>query len=416
MTTTPEFNPVFVHASMRSGSTYFFDVLRRQKTLLCFNEAITDGRNDYSRFRSARKRDVERVRTLQKWDVNHHFLDRADFDEFVDAWDAIKDLCPDFPEFQDYFPPKGMLSAELTAYLSALMAHARSQDKRPAFCEVSSRGRAGALRGAFGGFHVAQYRDPLSQFGSFIRGLIEGGTWTFLATPLMELGGEHSLCRLVPEAWRPPSLPWRAANRAQFWASNVRHFAIVASPRPQTIEKVFRWHLFSWVLSNLAAMSYSDMALDIDRLHDRADYRATVIADLARGIDATPDFNDLRKFDRYYQFESFDMTIVCGQVVSAIRAALRDGRLDEALRSLGIQPPTIPAATAVEILLVKIGDSLDSMAASSDRRFIRAKEWQAIAEKNRRIWFKPGVRWFAQHVYSLAAPVVRVARRAGISV
>src|ERR1700730_6419377 len=39
-TRTSEFDPVFVHASARSGSTYVFGVLRRYQTLMCFNEAI----------------------------------------------------------------------------------------------------------------------------------------------------------------------------------------------------------------------------------------------------------------------------------------------------------------------------------------------------------------------------------------
>jgi hypothetical protein len=421
MATASEFDPIFVHASMRSGSTYFFNVLRRNTSSLCFNEAIMDGKKDYARFKRARKRDIASPKTTQKWDVNHHFLDRADFDEFIEAWDTVTNLSPkfpEFPEFQDYFSPNGILPPELATYLSALMKYARSQDKRPVLCEVASRGRAGALRNAFGGFHVAQYRDPLSQFGSFIRGLIEGGTWTFLAAPVMELGTSrtHPLCRLVPEAWRPPNLPWRVENRAQFWGSNVQYFTIVASPRPQTIEKVFRWHLFSWILSNLAAISYSDITLDIDKLHDHSDYRTTVIDDLAQGIGVAPDFSDLRKFDRYYEFESFDVATVCGQVVSAIRSSVGDGRLDEALRTLGTQPPITPTATAVELLLAKISDSLESMATSTDRRFMSAAEWKALAEKNQKIWFNPGVRWLAEHVYPLAAPVVRAARRAGISV
>jgi hypothetical protein len=416
MNISSELGPVFVHASMRSGSTYFFNVLRRDKSLLCFNEAITDGKNDYARFRSARQRDADKVRAVQKWDVNHYFLERPDFDEFIDAWGEVGHLCPDFPEFQDYFPPDGKISADLATYLGALVKYAQLQDKRPVFCEVSSRGRAGALRDAFGGFHIAQYRDPISQFGSFIRGLVEGRTWTFLANPLIELGGGHPLCRLVPKAWRVPDLPWRTESSAQFWSSNIQHFAIVASPVPETIEKVFRWHLFSWILSNLAAVSYSDMSLDIDKAHDDAAYRGSVVSDLRRGIGISTDLSDLKKFDRYYEFESFNVAAVCDQVVSAIRNSVDDGRLVDALGTLGTRPPTIPPASAVELLIAKIRDSVASMASNTDRRVISIKEWKAIAEKNQKIWFRPGVRWFAQHIYPLAAPVVRAARRAGISV
>src|ERR1700674_3175740 len=113
MTTASEFDPIFVHASPRSGSTYVFSVLRRNESLLCFNEAIIDGKRDYARFRRTQKGDVGRFKGAEKWDVNHHFLDREDYDEFLQAWDAVMHLCPEFPTFQDSLPPKGVLSAEL---------------------------------------------------------------------------------------------------------------------------------------------------------------------------------------------------------------------------------------------------------------------------------------------------------------
>jgi hypothetical protein len=410
-----EFDPIFVHASPRSGSTYFFNVLRRIDSLLCFNEAIIDGKRDYARFKKVKERGLLH-REARKWNVNHHFLDRDDFEEFLEAWDEVMHLCPEFPTFYDYLPANGILSAELAVYLSALMKYARSRGKRPVLCEINSRGRAGALRGAFGGFHIAQYRDPLSQFGSFIRAVTDAGFWGFLAFPVTELGtsGTHPLYRLVPEAWRAPPLPWLAETRAQHWASDAQYFATVGSSRPENVEKVFRWHLFSWFLTNLAALSYSDFAIDIDKIHDNADYRASVTDIFEQRIGGALDLSDVRKFDRYYEFESFDVAAVCNQVFSTVSGALSDGRLDDAIRTLGIQPPVTPTATAVELLLVKICDSLTSMAASADRQNISSEEWKAIAEKNRKIWFNPGIRRLAQHVYPLAAPVVRAARRAGI--
>jgi hypothetical protein len=167
-------------------------------------------------------------------------------------------------------------------------------------------------------------------------------------------------------------------------------------------------------LTNLAALSYSDFAIDIDKIHDNADYRASVTDIFEQRIGGALDLSDVRKFDRYYEFESFDVAAVCNQVFSTVSGALSDGRLDDAIRTLGIQPPVTPTATAVELLLVKICDSLTSMAASADRQNISSEEWKAIAEKNRKIWFNPGIRRLAQHVYPLAAPVVRAARRAGI--
>src|ERR1700732_312864 len=166
-----ETHPIFVHASPRSGSTYFFHVLRRNDSFLCFNESIIDVFSYYT------KEEIGGLKVAQKWNVNHHFLQRDDFDEIIAAWDAVKHLYPSFPSFQNYLPSRGALPPALRAYLAGLMQFARDQRKRLVFCEIYSRGRAGALRSAFGGFHIAQYRDPLSQFGSFFRPLLEGGEW-----------------------------------------------------------------------------------------------------------------------------------------------------------------------------------------------------------------------------------------------
>jgi hypothetical protein len=417
VTLPSEFDPIFVHASARSGSTYVFNVLRRIESLMCFNEAIIDGKRDYARFKKAHEREFLH-REAQKWNLNHRFLERDDFEEFLEAWDEVMHLCPEFPTFYDYVPANGVLSAELSAYLSALMSYARSRGKRPVLCEINSRGRAGALRGTFGGYHIAQYRDPLSQFGSFIRALIDGGAWGFLSHPVTELGvnGGHPLYRLIPEVWRAPNLPWRADTRARRWASDARYIATTASSRPDAIEKLFRWHLFAWVLNNLAAISYSDLALDIDKISDDENYRASIVDKLALNLGAPPDLSDIRKFDRYYEFESFNVAAVCNQVIATIDNCLADGRLDKALGMLGTQPPIVRAAPATELLRGKIGVSLRSMAASPDRGHISAAEWKALARRNRKIWFKPSVRWLAQHVYPLAHPVVQAVRRAGISV
>jgi hypothetical protein len=408
-----ELGPIFVHASPRSGSTYFFNVLRRNDSLLCFNEAIIDGKHDLARFRILKK-NFAGSKSAQRWNVNHEFLEREDFDEFIQAWDAIMHLCPRFPTFVDYLASEGRLSSELTNYLTALIRYAQSQGRRPVLCEINSRGRAGALRSVFGGFHIAQYRDPLSQFGSYIRAVIEGGFWGFLAFPATELGtsGSHPLYLMIPETWRTPQLPWYTGSRAQHWASDAQYFAMVGSSRPENVEQVFRWHMFSWVLTNLAALSYSDLALDIDKAHDDANYRAALIDVISQQLRISPNLCDIRKFDRYYEFESFDASTVCDQVMSTVRDAVKDGRLAQAVRTLGTQAPIIPITMAVDLLFAKIRNSQQLMATNGNRRHISSKDWKSIADKNRKIWFDPQIRRLAQQVYPLAAPVVRAARRA----
>lgn len=402
-----------MHASPRSGSTYFFQVLRRDESLMCFNESLSDAFGYWGKKGTAQ---FAQFKERRKLDLNHGFLERDDFFEIVEAWDAVMHLYPRAPSFQDYLPPNGVLPTPLRAYLTGLLDFARAHDKRPALCEIHSRGRAGALRGAFGGFHIAQYRDPLSQFGSFFRPLAEAGEWGFLVFPLKELGisGRHPLYSIVPKEWRVPVLAWPVNDHARRWATTAQYNAIVAAPQADTLEKLFRWHLFSWVLSNLAAVSYSDFTLDIDKAHDDTDYRQSVIDAILSGCGVAADFGDITKFSRYFEFESFDATALCDQVEAVVRTALQDGRLENAVHSLGMQPPTVPVARGAELLLTKIRESLSAMQASADRVHIGAADWRDIAEKRRMIWFNPLAREMARRVYPLTAPLVRAARRAGV--
>ena len=398
-------DPIFIHASPRSGSTYFFNVLRRNKSLLCFNEAINNGFKGDQKGGKAGYRLFDMPRfNRQRVNLNHHFLDRADFEEFIDARDAVMHLFPRFHVFENYIPKQGLLQPELATYFSGLIDYGLSQDKRPVLCEIYSRGRAGALRRMFGGFHIAGYRDPLSQFGSFIRQVIEQGSWFFLAFPVQELGicGEHPLYQVVPEQWRPPVLQWNAKDHATRWATDAHYLGMVASFQPETLENAFRWHLFAWTLSNLAAISYSDLVLDMDKLHDDSNYRTVVTDSLSSEIGTPPDLSDLAKFTRYYEFESFNVETVCSQVVSTIKRALSDGRLERALSTMGTQATT-PTADAVALLLAKIDDALKSLATSTDHHRILISDWQEIARKYRRPWFNPAVRRAVQPIYPVAA-------------
>lgn len=411
MTTERSQRPIFVHASPRCGSTYFFNALRRVDGLLCFNEAIIDI------FSAHTKREVANYTGRQTWNVNHAFFSQqGDFDEFVEAWDKVMPLLPSFPSFRDYVPANGAIADDLRAYIAALIEHARLKGKRAALCEIHSRGRAGALRDAFGGFHVAQIRDPLSQFGSYYRPLEEGGAWNYLIFPLKELGisGDRALYQIVPERWRVPILPWPADDRAQRWSTAVQYNVMVASPRPDAIERAFRWHLFSWLLGNLAAIAYSDYVLDLDEAYDDAAARQSVVDAFSAETGHALDLSDLTKFSRYYRFEAFDAAAVCGEAAATIRAALDDGRLDAAVRGLSRGAPTVPVDAAADILFRKLDELIKLMTTSPKPRIISNQDWAETARRHRLIWESDMLRGIAQRIYPLAAPLARAARKAGM--
>jgi hypothetical protein len=413
---SPRQAPVFIHASPRSGSTYFFNVLRRNTSLMCFNEVLMDGKNNVSRSPQTDERKSPSANKPSSWNVNHHFLDRADDEEFVEAWDAVMHLYPPTPAYRDYLPADGVLDDGVKAYLSGLNDYANAQGKRAAFCEINSRGRAGALRDAFGGFHVAQFRDPINQFGSYYRPLTEGGEWGFLLHPLNELGinGRHPLYEIVPKEWRPPVLPWPATDPTRRWATAVEYILLLADQRPDTLTEAFRWHMFAWLLSNLAAIAYSDFVLDIDKTHDDDAYRRDVMNVFASTSGINVDFSDITKFSRYYQFESLDPTAVASQAVTAVNDALTDGRLEAALALLARSSLKISTREAATLLFAKVEDSLTSFAASTDRYFVSNESWARLVTKHQLPWSlvkNRAMRESARVVYPFLAPVVRAVRR-----
>jgi hypothetical protein len=414
---SPRQPPLFVHASPRSGSTYFFHVLRRNKSLMCFNEVLMDGKSDVTRSEDSSEGADSATKEALPWNVNHHFLDRPDDEEFIEAWDAIKHFYPPAPAYRDYLPLDGMLPGDVKAYFSGLNDYANSQGKRAAFCEINSRGRAGALGDAFGGFHAAQIRDPVSQFGSFYRPLEEAGEWGFLVHPLKELGisGHHPLYEIVPEEWRPPLLPWPATDHSRRWATAVEYTLLLSDQRPETMVKAFRWHMFAWLLGNFAAAAYSDFILDIDRAHDDAGYRADVMNAFAFATGIELDFSDITKFSRYYEFESLDVAAVASEVVTAVNDALTDGRLEKALSLLARSPLKNSTREVSTLFFAKIDDSLASFAASSDRRFISNENWARLTKQHALPWSlvrNRTLRESARVAYPFLAPVVRAVRNA----
>jgi hypothetical protein len=401
--------PIFVHASARGGSTYIFNVLRRLDSLLCFDEPITDEFIYFGKDEIARRV----ARGNSNW--SHSFLTRFSQAEFVDAWDDVMKIYPEAAAFRDYVPRDGIISTELRAYLAALIRHADAKRKRPALCDIFSRGRAGVLRDSFGGFHIAQYRDPISQFGSCFRALQEYGAWLFLIIPLREMGpsAQHPFYSIIPEAWRVPILAWPADNRAQRWATTEEYLAMILSPNHRALENVIRWHLLSWFLNNLVAITYSDLIIDMDKLFDDLEYRESISKRLASEIGIWPDFSDLAKFTRYYTFESIDMDRICDEIVTTISDAHNNGKLKVAMTSLSKGKPIVPAPVAIEMLRAKVEDAMAGMASLNGVTNITGDQWESLAQKNRHLWANPQLRCAMRYLYPYALPLVQAARKIG---
>lgn len=400
--------PVFVHASPRSGSTFFFHALRSVRTLICFNETLSDS------LEGVTKRSLGQAKEQARWNFNHEFLKENDRAEVIEAWDWVRPRYPRRPAFRDFLPGGG-LPDYLRLYLDGFVDYARTIGRRPAFCEVYSRGRAGALRAGYGGYHIAQFRDPISQFGSFYRALEDGGLWYFLCDPVVEIGvnGKSALFDLIPLEWRLPEYPWPGKRGVDIWLSYANYKLLVASARPSALELAFRTHVLSWFLTNVSAICFSDLVLDIDKLHDDSAYRAGVVSALEAEIGGVPDFTNLTKYTRYLRFEAFDSSAICAAIAQLITSALHDGRLETAVRSLSPVGPNVRVSDAVECLLAKLNDSLTAMtAASTATRYVDNATWAHTVSAHRVIWQNGCLKELARLAYPGLAPLVHAFRRA----
>jgi hypothetical protein len=347
------------------------------------------------------------------WNFNHDFLQENDRAEIIAAWNWFRAYYPVRPTFRDFLPAGGQLPAYLRVYFDSFIGYASAIHKRPAFCEVYSRGRAGALRTAYGGYHIAQIRDPISQFGSFYRALEDGGLWMFLCDPVVEIGvnGNEPLFTLIPDAWHIPKYAWPAGRPADVWLAYTNYKLLVASSQPRALELAFRTHMLSWLLTNLVAMCFSDLILDFDRLNDDRVYRDKIVKILESETGSTPDLRGLTKFSRYFQFEAVDLSRVCNELEGLIVTTLADGRLETAIRGLGQVEPVVAVRPAAEMILAKMNDSIKAQSANSTKRFISNDMWRETASAHRIIWQNGYLKQFVRLIYPAAAPLVRMLRK-----
>lgn len=340
--------PIFIHGSARTGSTFVYNALRKDKSLMVFNEAIIDGKRDYM--------DLPKTWEHSEGWVNQAFLGtEPDYVEFLEAREAFA-LCPEYPSFQGF-------TFELYRYIAALIRAAQDRGRRPVFCEINSRPLARRLKLAFGGHHVTQVRNPVSQFGSFVRALIEGKTWGFLAQPIMELAyypPEYS-------RWPVPVYRRNVSSRGAHWRSDARYIAFAARQKP---EDLFRWHFLSWAINNSRAMEVSDAVLDIDNP--------------SQCLPVPVDWTGYKRFDRFYSFD-FSYSNVIEEVLSA-RAFMGD--------------PYMAAAYATVDLSGKWETVSDS-------------DWRELQRSARKLWHNPVVGWAAGLAYPIVAPIGRRLRIMG---
>jgi len=228
--------PIFVHAWWRSASTYVWSKLRRVEHLRCYYEPL------HERVARLQEADLQQPETTFSRALRHPPSGDHYFAEYGPLLRAGK-----LPYSTELAYARYLLRADegddaLQAYLQSLLDGARGAGQRAVLCFCRSQMRSAWMKHHFDAVHVAQVRNPASQFASFSVAKYFPATMATIAA---------RLCRRFPGAFdHIPALGRQVA------AGN----ALVLAPG-----ELLAIFALLWAASTAQAVDTADLVLDVDR-------------------------------------------------------------------------------------------------------------------------------------------------------
>jgi hypothetical protein len=274
---------IFLHAGWRCASTYVWSRFRRNPLTTSFYEPFGEALARCSPKRIRRG-------TAQRWNSRHPPLALPYAEEYRPLLRPLLKGVPGYRrEFalERYFPAGAGIGPEV-GYLSRLIGHARRRGTHPVLGFSRSLGRAAALKGALGGYHVLVRRDPLQQ-------------WLSCRSYRGEMALSYfELCHLLILALAPAGTP---AHRfagvlglpRPLPGDLGRQLGILhAALYPWSEELSYRAFTAVCLLAQGVADPVADLVLDVDRLGRSPQYRDSVRGRLRADVGLSIDFDGCR--------------------------------------------------------------------------------------------------------------------------
>ncbi|HSI55720.1 MAG TPA: hypothetical protein VK981_17255 [Ramlibacter sp.] len=287
--------PIFIHAWWRSSSTYVWSKLRSDTSLMCFNEPLHE--------RIARldaDKALKPMRASYSKMLRHPYVEKGYFTEYFELDPQGPRLYKAELAYHRYLLRPDERAPGLHAYLSSLLAMTEGANRRAVLCFTRSQMRSAWMRDAFDALHIAQIRNPRSQWKSFH---IDSYFLQRLALAALRLHSRQPAAfqHIAPFRNRPAG----TADTAQFTLSD------------RDLCRVF---LLFWIASTIQSITASDFVLDVDRLAAEPDYR-TQASSMFADAGCTLDFDDCEtpKPDD----EGADARVAFGALVDEAVAALK---------------------------------------------------------------------------------------------
>lgn len=277
---------IFLHSLWRSGSTYFFEVFRRNPDrYFAFQEPVHETM-------LAAVDDPEILKALQpecSERMRHPDLGAGYFEEAYRTHALWKNhIVSDFI-YDRYFQQER--DEQLEKFFSSLSLN-DSDPRRTVVQECRTSGRIGPIKAGLGGVHIYVWRNPWDQW------------WSYKISDYFS-AATQIICNSDD---RPQSLRnWSAINglEQKKFASiseGLRHYA----QHPLRPDLSYQGYFLLWAKGWLQAQQHADILINVDTLTENLPYREDMLAQLAeRGIEGL-NFDDCAIYRAPYSLRDRD--------------------------------------------------------------------------------------------------------------
>lgn len=269
--------PLFVHAWFRSGSTYIWGKLRKNENLICYYEPFHEVLAEPSL-----RDQIESHAPLEtSKSMRHPVEDRHYFFEYRQLLSEHRlNFVPEL-SYHRYFLADNQPDPDRFRYIETLIAFASEEARSPVLCFCRSPMRSAWIKKQFNGTHIAQIREPVSQYNSF-------DVQPYFRTTMIKTALD--LRRSSPRCFAHiPNFDRFAAafeKRSGLPPDQLYQFFL----KPEDFKAIF---FLIWSLSALQSISICDLVLDIDRLSTDTSYQRTMSAWFG-DLDCKVDFSDCK--------------------------------------------------------------------------------------------------------------------------
>lgn len=304
----PPRTAIFIHASWRTASTWFWNKFRQQPGTLCFFEPFNELYTSFTREQAANW-------DWRTWDSRHPAGDPycAEYFPVIRRSGGMRLFHSAIP-FEWYIPEEGVhggLRAEERRYLGLLLRQAWRQGAAPVLGFTRSLGRISAIRQAFGGVHIFQHRNLWRQWASYLSMKRQGEAFFYdtLFNIVGRSGGEF--VEYLRDQYLPPDASRRAAQET-----------VDALRTSLTEEQAFELFVALHAYLQAHAECAADIVVDVSRLARDETYRARISGEIADRTGFSVSLDDIRAeaSDRSgFRREVVDWDRVAGHAAVAAR-------------------------------------------------------------------------------------------------